>query len=72
MISARTITDAQLIDLDRFIPMMICRTIISLKKVASTRQLHMSIELPSGLPANLRDIHTHHATGNIQLSVLRR
>ena len=55
MIPARTITGVGLIGLivDRFIPVMICRMIISLKKVASSqRPPCMSVELSARLPTN--------------------
>ena len=58
MISARTITHPRLIglDLDRLIPVMICRMIISLKKAASSQQLlHMNAG-PSDVPStNVQD-----------------
>ena len=74
-VSARTITDARLteFDLDRLIPVMISRTIISVKKVASSHQpLHMSAELLDGPPVTLQDACNPHSTEAIQLSVFKK
>ena len=55
-------------DLVRFIPMMIARIIISLKKVASSRQPYLDLGIPSGLSMRLQDSHI--TADNIQLSEL--
>jgi len=55
-----------------FIPMMICRMIMSLKKVASSQLPHTSVELRTGLPPmNLQDIHTPHAADGTPFSVFK-
>jgi len=51
--------------------MMISRMIISLKKAASLRRLHMSMEVPNGLQTNLEDTYSHHPVDNVQLSALK-
>ncbi|KAF9649150.1 hypothetical protein BDM02DRAFT_1971481 [Thelephora ganbajun] len=38
-----------------FIPMMITRIIISLKKVANTRQPQLSLEVPNRVPTSVQD-----------------
>jgi len=49
--------------------MMISRTIISVKKVATLQQLHMSgTEVSAGLSVDQQDTHSPH---NIQLSVFK-
>ena len=70
---AHTIPNAWLIDLDsiRFIPMMIGRIIISLKKVASSQHRQLSIEVPTGSRSNPQDTNSR-PVENIQLSVLGR
>jgi hypothetical protein len=59
--------DAWLIDLDlaRLVPMMICRMIISLKKVAGSRQPQDTIQ------TNLQDTYSRRPVDNIPLSVLK-
>ena len=51
--------------------MMICRTIISLKKVASLRPPHMSVEVSDELSEDLQDTHTPLVADSVRLSVLR-
>lgn len=50
--------------------MMIARIIISLKKVASSREPYIDLQVPSGLSTHLRDGHSHRTTDDIPLSVL--
>lgn len=66
----RTVFEEWLINSDstRFIPMMITRMIISLKKVASSRQPYLDLGIPSGLSMRLQDSHI--TADNIQLSEL--
>ena len=73
MLLAHAITDAWLTDLDlfRLIPMIISRMIVSLKKAASSRQPHMSMGIPTGLPMNPQDTSSSRSVGGIQLSVFR-
>lgn len=59
-------------DLFRFIPMMLARMIISLKKVASLQQLHLDPEILSGSPAQLQDGYSTRMVGTIPLAVLER
>ena len=75
MIPACPITDAVLIDLGldgRLIPVMICRMIISLKKVASSlQQSNIDTELSVGLPMSLQDTGPPRAVDTIRLSVFK-
>ena len=52
-----TMTDAWLMDLDlvSFISIMMVRTIISLKRVTSPRESHLSLEVPGELPTHSQD-----------------
>ena len=70
---ARTINDVWLIDLDpiRFIPMMIVRIIISLKEVARSRRCHPHLDIPNGLPMNLRDTRSPRTPDDIRSSEFR-
>ena len=63
-------TDAWLIDsdLDRYIPMMISRMIISLKKVTSSRKTYMGMEIPASLAMSPQDSYAPHLVESIQLS----
>ena len=42
-------------DLIRFIPMMVTRIIISLKKVATERQPYLGLEVPTVPPTGVQD-----------------
>lgn len=68
-----TITNTWLIDSDphRYIPIMISRMIIALKKVASSRQAHRGV---GALPTNLQDSYTPHRAENesIRLSTYKQ
>lgn len=74
MISVCTIADTWLMDLDfdRFIPMIICRMAMSLKRVANTQQSHMSVGTLPGLPEDSQNAHPPHAVDNIKLSTLKK
>ena len=73
-IFAYTIDGTRLIDfdLDRFIPMMMSRMIISLKKAAQSGPPHTSIVLPTLSPTALSDTRSHHTADPIRLSVFKR
>ena len=66
-------TNAWLInsDLGRYIPMMISRMIMSLKEVASSRETHLVMDIPSALPMNLQDSYAPHRVESIRLSTLK-
>jgi len=68
---ARTVTDARLtnLDLNRFIPLMICRLIMSLKKAATSHPTHISIEVPTETPVTYQDTQ---GTESIQLSEIKK
>ena len=52
--------------------MMICRMIVSLKKVASSQLPHMSTELQTGLPSkNLQDTHTTYEADDVPFAVFK-
>ena len=55
----------------RFIPMMVTRMIISLKKAASSRQLYLDLEVRTGSPAAPQRSHSSRAAEGVRLSVLR-
>ena len=57
-----TTTNVRLTNLDppRYIPMMISRMIISLKKVATTRQTYMGMDAANVLPTHECNSHTPH------------
>lgn len=59
------------LNLDRYIPMMISRMIISLKKVASSGQTHMGPDVPTVIPMSLQDTYTPHRVENIHLSTFK-
>jgi len=54
-----------------FIPMMITRMMISLKRAASSRQLHLDLEVPSGLPTSSQGGHSSRTVDGILLSVFK-
>ena len=70
---APTIRDSLLIDLDpvRLIPMMVSRIVISLKKFASERRGHLSVDVPSKMPMSVQDGYNSHPVEGIPLSVLK-
>ena len=75
MFRVHTITNQSLIDFypDRFMPMMISRMIISLKKVAAKQRSNVDVEIPTGLPTtNTGYTSSSHPTGDIQLAVLKK
>jgi hypothetical protein len=51
--------------------MMIARMIISLKKVTSSQQPHVNLELRSGLPTSLQDSYSPRPVENIPLSMFK-
>lgn len=59
------------LDLVRFIPVMMTRTILSLKKATNLRELHLSLEDPSELPMHLQDGHSPRRVAGIQLSLFK-
>ena len=69
----RTVFEEWLINSDstRFIPMMITRMIISLKKVASSRPPRLDMKAPIGLPTKLQDTRSPRTPDDIQLSEFR-
>lgn len=71
MLFVPTTSDAQLTDsnLFRFIPMMISRMVISLKKAAGERQPHLGLEVPSVVPINLQDVQYLRGVDGIQLPI---
>ena len=59
--------------LDRFMPMMICRMIMSLRKAADSTRPMMSIEVPTEPETgNWHYSHPLHPVDNIKLSVFKR
>ena len=70
MFLARATSDARLIDLDlvRLIPVMICRMIISLKKAATVKRSHITVEVSSVSRINQEDTDQE---DSVQLSVLK-
>jgi len=62
-----------MIDMDptRFIPMMVTRIIISLKKVATERQPYLGPEIPTAPPTGAQDYHSPHVVDTIPLSALK-
>jgi len=72
IISTRTITHGWLtnLGLDRFVPMMVSRMIMSLKKVATSQRLYATAELPIGQPTDT-DLYIPPAADGIQLSLLK-
>lgn len=72
IISTHTITRGWLInlDLDRFIPMMVSRMIMSLKKVATSQRLYATAELPIEQPTDT-DPCIPPAADGIQLSLFK-
>ena len=74
-ISAQTVTRAWLTgpNLNRLIPVMICRMIVSLKKAASCQNLpQISSEFAAGLPISLHDAQSPHMVDGIQLSIFKK
>ena len=53
----------------RFIPMMVTRMVLSLKKAASSRQPYLDLVVQTELPTDLQGTSPH-AVDDIQLSVL--
>ena len=75
MFRVRTVTDQWLIDFDpdRFMPMMISRMIITLKKVAVSQQSYVSVEIPTAPSTmNNRNVPSIHPMDDIQLSTLKK
>ena len=72
MLLVRTIIGMQLTGSGpvRFIPMMVTRMTISLKKVASSQQPYLDMDVPSGLPTDLEDNPSPRTAGGIRLSIL--
>lgn len=71
MFLVRETTNAWLTDfgLNRYIPMMISRMIISLKKAACFKT-HIIMDDQNSLPMNLQDYHRSHREESIRLSPL--
>jgi len=55
-------------DLTRFIPMMVTRIIISLKRAATERRPYLGLEIPTAPPTGVQD---YHAVDIIPLSTLK-
>lgn len=74
MFLARTMGNVWLIhsDLARFMPMMITRMFISLRKVASSQRRRLDLEVPAGSPTHLQDGYSPRAVNIIPLPVLKR
>ena len=76
MITGRAINNPHMTDqrfdshLDRFIPMMICRMIMSLKKVSAERPSCTSAEV--GLPVDTNSYLSRRPADTIQLAELAR
>ena len=71
MLPVYPLTDTRLINsgLDRYIPMMISRMIISLKKVACSKQTHIGgVELSNPLETNLQNSYAPHPVDSIRLN----
>ena len=71
-LSLLTMTDPRLInsDLYRFILMLVCRMIMSLREFVASQPPHISTDLPTGLSADLQDTSSP-AVDGIQLSVFK-
>ena len=65
--NARLVTD---MDLIRFIPMMVTRIIISLKKVATERQPYLGPEVPTEPPTGVHDYYSPNVADIVPLSTL--
>ena len=59
------------LDFVSFIPMMMARTIISLKRVTISRESHLILEVPGELPTYPQDVHFLHPVTEIRLSVFK-
>jgi len=74
MITVRAINNPHMTDhrfdshLDRFIPMMICRMIMSLKKVAASQPSYTTAEM--GLPVDVTSVYSRRPADSIQLAEL--
>ena len=68
---ARTTPASRLINLDfiRFIPMMMNRMILSLKKVVDKPQPHLSMRAPVGPSVHIHDCYSPRQADGIRLSV---
>ena len=58
-------------DLDRYIPMLISRMIISLKKVASSRETHLAIDTMGAVPTVPQGDYTSRQAEAIRLSTFQ-
>ena len=69
----RVLSGVWLINLDiiRFIPIMVARIVISLKKAAGSRQTRLGPEVPNRFPIGLQDTYPSRAVEGIPLGVFR-